>query len=374
MNKTVLAMAGAAILAPLPTLAQQGVQQELDGLRERLDYLEQRVRSQDETIAERDTELEALREGPSVGIGAVVEVEAGYAESYDGGSESDLVLATAEIGLVAQISEAVSGELTLLYEDNGESPLDVDVAAFTVAGAAGSLMAGQVYVPFGVYDTHLVSDPLTLEIGETRETALQGNFGSGNVSWSAYLFKGDNRKNFGTSDDIDNFGFSATFGSEESALSATIGYINDIGDSDGIQDGLATNDVADHVAGIAVSARYETERLVLIGEYVDALDAFAPTELAFGAAGAEPAAWNVEIGVPFVLGGRESLFAFGVQGTEEALALELPKRRLLAALSVPVREGVTFSFEWAHDTYYDEAEGGTGASADTVTAQLAVEF
>ncbi|KAA3625452.1 MAG: LbtU family siderophore porin [Proteobacteria bacterium] len=374
MKTSVLTLAVTASLSPLSTFAEQAVEQEIEGLRQRLDYLEQRVRAQDEAIGEKDEKFKTLEEGPSVEVGALVEFEAGYAGSFDGASESDLVLATAEIGLAAEISDSVSADVTLLYQDNGEEPLDVDVASFTVAGETTSVVVGQIYVPFGVFDTNLVSDPLTLDLGETRETALQGGFGNASVAWSAYLFRGDNQEDFGASDDIDNFGLSVTFGAQNSAVSATLGYINDIRDSNGIQNGLDTNDVAEHVAGLAFSTRYETDRFVLIGEYIDALDAFAPGELPYRGVGAEPAAWNLEAGIPFALAGQDAMFAFGVQGTEEALALELPERRLLAALSIPVRDGVTLSVEWAHDTDYDESDGGTGRRADTVTAQLAVEF
>ena len=37
-------------------------------------------------------------------------------------------------------------------------------------------------------------------------------------------------------------------------------------------------------------------------------------------------------------------------------------------------DNTALSFEWAHDTDYDVADGGTGENADTLTAQLAVEF
>ncbi len=73
----------------------------------------------------------------------------------------------------------------------------VDVAFVTIANPEQSplfLTAGQIYVPFGAYETNLVSDPLTLEIGETRETALQGGFVRGGFNGSVYVFNGTNKK------------------------------------------------------------------------------------------------------------------------------------------------------------------------------------
>jgi len=57
------------------------------------------------------------------------------------------------------------------------------------------ITAGQIYVPFGAYETNMVSEPLTLELGETRETSLQVGFVKGDFAGSVYAFNGDNEKN-----------------------------------------------------------------------------------------------------------------------------------------------------------------------------------
>ena len=99
-----------------------------------------------------------------------------------------------------------------------------------------------------------------------------------------------------------------------------------------------------------------------------------PAELGYRHPGARPSAWNLEAAYGFALAGKSASFALGYQGTEEALALELPRRRLITTLSIEVFDRTALSLEWAHDRDYDRCEGGTGRSADTVTTQLAVEF
>ena len=74
------------------------------------------------------------------------------------------------------------------------------------------------------------------------------------------------------------------------------------------------------------------------------------------------------------MAGRDATAALGYQGTAEALALELPEKRLLAGLSIGLVDQVGLGVEWAHDEDYGTAEGGTGKSADTATVQLSAEF
>jgi hypothetical protein len=339
----------------------------LSGMEQRIKYLEQRVRDQEQA-------MQTNEEG-GIAIGALIEVEASQHDPYAGDSSSDIALATAEIGLSCQFNDSVSGEITLLYE--GETT-DVDVAAITIAppGSAWSVTAGQIFVPFSSFESNMVSDPLTLEIGETRESAVQLDFGSKLLTASIYAFNGTNKQNEGADDKIANFGATLAYAFENDSfgLSASAGYINDIGDSDGLQDGLGTNNIRNHVPGQTVSALITAGPFTLIGEYVRASDEFQATELEFNGEGAQPSAWNIEAGYNFALAGKGAIFALGVQGTDEALALELPKTRTLAALSVGILDNTTLAFEYAQDRDYDESDGGTGNTASTITAQLALEF
>jgi hypothetical protein len=104
----------------------------------------------------------------------------------------------------------------------------------------------------------------------------------------------------------------------------------------------------------------------LIGEYITALADIDGSD-------SQPMAFNFETGYSFVLAGKESSFGVAYQGTDD-LAGMLPESRILTTLSMTIFPATTFSIEYAHDEDYDENEGGTGESADTVTGQLAYEF
>lgn len=314
-----------------------------------------------------------------VAISGVVEVEAGTTSPYTGDRESDLTLATFELAVAAKITDLVSAGGSLLYEE-GDTPLEVDTAWVTLGNSEEgpwSVTAGQIYVPFGVYETKLLSDPLTLELGETRETAVQGGTVSGPFNAALYLFNGDNEHN--GRNRIASWGVSGGFsqGDDDVGYSLGLGYISDLGDSDSLQgviaDYLGSNDT-DRVGAWTASAAAQFGAFTVIGEYLTASESFEAAAVPWKAGGARPSAWNIEAGYGFELMGREATVAVGYQGTREALALELPRQRLLTAVSVGVYDGTTLSFEWAHDTDYDTGDGGTGESANTLTAQLAVEF
>lgn len=391
MKKTTLATALAAALVGTGSAGAANLEEELAAIKARLNALEQQVQAQDAEIREKDREIAELKSRDSdaisggggwfqgIQIGGVIEVEAGHTSPYQGDNENDIVVATVELGIAAQINDWTQGEIVLLYEED-DTDLEVDVATITIADPDSTwfVTAGQQYVPFGTYETNLVSDPLTLEIGETRESAILAGIESGGFHGGIYVFNGDNKED--GDNRIDNYGATAGFATEGGAgeFAANLGYINDIGDSDTLQDAingnLGNNDITDHVAGWTADAMFRSGPFVLIAEYTRAADSFAVAELPFDGGGAQPEAFNIEAGYDFNVGGKDAVVAIAYQGTDEALALELPETRIAAALSVAIMENTTISFEVARDEDYSQSKGGTGKKATTATAQLAVEF
>ena len=122
----------------------------------------------------------------------LIEVEASYSDPDEGDSTSDLVVATAELGVEATLTENLSAALVLLHEED-DTDLEVDVATLSYAHSDNgfSFTLGQDYLPFGAYSTALINDPLTLEMGETRETALVTHYEKGQFTGTFYLFNGD---------------------------------------------------------------------------------------------------------------------------------------------------------------------------------------
>lgn len=330
-------------------------------------------------LEQRVETLEQQVTGQSGGIGhalqwsGLIEVEGFSAEDYNGDSTSNFELATVELGLEAQVNDYVSSNVLLLYEENASDDIGVDEATLTIAppGAAWSSTFGRQYVPFGSFETGLVSDPLPLEIGETRETSALVEFGTSNLNGSVYAFNGDTEDD-SADDTIGQFGASVAFqgGSEDMPVNVGAGYISSIGDSDGVSIGS----VNDHVGAYDLSATVGVGPFTVIGEYLAAADSFEASELAFDGNGAEPVAYQLELGYGFEWGGMPASVNVSTQGTDEAVALGLPETRFLAGISVEPWKATSISVEFASDDDYDTSDGGTGESADSVVVQLATGF
>lgn len=383
MKSRTLIVAGlAAFVWQAPALAQESVDDRLSGLERRIKYLEQRVAAQDEMIVEKDRQIAELtgREDAwfdAVEIGGVIELEAAYASHgaddapYEGDPSTTAELATLELGIAARIHDWVGAEIVV--KNDGEDDIAIDETFLTIAPPEGAwaLQTGRYVVPFGVYETNMISDPVTLDLGETGQDAVMFAAESGGLYGSVFAFNGD--LNRGDDETIDGFGVALgyTMEIEGGAVDANLSWINDLGESDGFEIDPAG---ADNVPGWAASVVLGWGDVTLIGEYLTALDGFEGDGIEFGDAGAEPSAWTVEVAYGFDLGGRDATAAVGYQGTSEATALKLPENRSLVGLSVEMVEGVALSTEWKRDEDYGEAEDGTGKSADTVTVQLAAEF
>ena len=304
----------------------------------------------------------------NVSPSALIEVEAFVADLPNGEpSESDIVLATVEFGATAQITEQLSAEIIFLFEED-ETDLEIDVATlnYEFSGTTLSLLAGQTYLPFGVFESAFISDPLTLEIGETRETTVALTHEANGFSGTFYAFNGDIDED--DRNQIDGFGLNAAYANDTFSIGA--GYISALGDSDTLQDSLSSTTVSDQTDGLALDASLNLGNVTLIAEYVTALDEFEDIALF----DQKPSATNLELNYGLNFGRLPATLAVAYQTTDDSLALELPETRILLGLGLELHENIGIGFELARDEDYDVNEGGSGDSATIFSIQIAAEF
>ena len=142
---------------------------ELENLKDRIQVLEKQ---------ERESEYGKISE--HLKLGGVIEAEANYVDAQGAGSESDIVLATVELSIEATLNDALGGHVILLYEEEEGGPDNavVDEAVISLAsstktkGISSVLHVGKIYLPFGSFNSYMVSDSLILELGEAQDTAL----------------------------------------------------------------------------------------------------------------------------------------------------------------------------------------------------------
>lgn len=297
-------------------------------------------------------------------IGGLIEVEADFTDTDGSPEKSDIVLATMELGLDAEVNEKVTGHLLFLYEEDEyeDDRFIVDEGTITIKVADGfSVTAGKMYVPFGVFNSHFITDPLTLELGETRESAILATYGNERFEVSIGLFNGDVDET-GDDDKIDDIVAGVTVNLAE-GMTLGASYISDIADS---KAGLGLTTVSDTVGGYSVfySGSYGT--LSVEAEYIAAAGEFTATDVTNSnstLSGDEPSAFNLELAY-HVSDVME--LAVKYEGSDDLV--DHPEDQYGVAASYGLYENTSLSFE------YMNGEFKSGRDRDLLTAQLAVEF
>lgn len=322
----------------------------------------------------------ASAEIPEVEFGGVVEVEASSGEDFSGSKTSDIALATVELGLDASLNERVSAHVTFLYEEDAtDFGLDEGTISYGLNDTV-SLTAGRMYVPFGRYDSFMVSDPQTLVMGESVETVLMVSMENQGVYGSVYTFNGDSDKASTVADGNDNdmsFGFNLGYAVDEK-FDIGISYTSNIGDSDTLQEleaspsGGTVGQVDSPVAGGSAHALINLGNVTILAEHVMAMSKFTNGDLDGTVTNEEqPSASNLEVGVAL---GKGWQLAAAYQKTDEALFIGLPETVVSGAVSYEMMPGASLSAEYASMEDYAVSDGGTGETANTLTLKMAVEF
>lgn len=341
---------------------------DIENLKKRIEALESQPATSDQT----DGKGPGLnRISKYVTLHGLLEAEATYAKPSDSEEESDLSLATAELSIEANLNEVIGGHVTLLYEEEAgeEDDIDVDEAVISLAspgqlfGQAPSFHVGRMYVPFGTFNSYMISDPLTLELGETQDTAalfaLEGDL----WVFKTGIFNGDVDAD-GDNNHIDNFVASLELMPVEN-LAFGISYINDLAESGNglVQDATL---YSSNVAGASAFLSAQCGQFGLELEYLTALDDFDSALVSIGEdlTGKRPEAWNLELA--WMPTDKVQLAA----RYEEANDFQDDLKRYGATASYGLHEHVVVALEYLRSDA-DVAEDDT---ADLVTAQLALEF
>jgi hypothetical protein len=319
-------------------------------------------------------------------LSGLIEAEAYYEDyDYDTPAEkdedsSDLTLATVELGIDVDIIKHVKGHLLFLWEEDDTEPVDLDEGYITIDGedvVPLYLNVGRLYVPFGNFESHFISDPLTLELGETWESALTVGYVNEWMDLSISAFNGDIDET-GEDNHIETYVAAASFSVPEELSSnfgirAGVSYISNIADSDSLQDEdddenkiITGGEVKDYVEGLSafLSISY-MDKLFFEFEYLGALDEFKANELSFdGGKKFQPETWNFELA--YAATDRFEV-AVKYEGGDD-LGDFLPEDQYGATVTYGLFENTSLALEYLHGKFENDDE------RDVVTTQLAVEF
>lgn len=282
-------------------------------------------------------------------IGGTIKIRA-YSESPSGGDTTQrLYLKDFDLSVSAEVDEIFTAGGTL-KRDGDEGDIEVD-DAFVTAALAGdvSITGGLLYLPFGVFETNMISDPLTLDLGEKRDPAVVVEGSADALHGAIYVYQRDAGEE-PDNDRINGYGTSVGYAVEGAAsgFSVTVGYISDVWE-------------LSEAPGFSASAGGNLGDATVLVEHVGALEELMD--------GMQPSAFMVELGYSLEnILGSDAVAAIGYQSTREASGIELPESRTIVGLSAGITDNTSVAFEWRRDEDYG------GDSTDLATAQFTVEF
>ena len=333
-----------------------------------------------------DSVIERINAGGTIAVeGAYGRTD--YSDAATSDEDSSDLSVEAELLFDMNISKYVAGHIGLKWEDNETDAQSLlDEGFFLIGG--NNLMpaffkAGKMYVPFGKFETNMISDPLTLETSETRKTAAEAGFDFSGFYASVYCFNGDvDREN--VDDKIDNFGVAMGYSfSMDDFFSIEIGggYINNIFESGGLMGMLSdisgeeyTAVLKDYIPGMTAFAAIKLWDISLIGEYTAMLkeSEIVKTEIETGIISEtikykKFKAWNIEAGYFFAIAGQEANISFGYQGVLNAEEY-FPETRYMGVFSLNILENTCAGIEYDYDVFENDDK------ADTVTLKVEVAF
>jgi hypothetical protein len=310
-----------------------------------------------------------------VTLSGTIEIEAGF-ESFDsnGSDSSDISLATAELGIEAVPQDWISGFMLLSWDDD-EDELIVDQAHVTLGNTDELpyyLSAGKLYIPFGVFETMMISDPITLDIGEIVDNAIQVGMEINGFQAAAYLYNGEVDE-ADDDDTISRFGFSLGYAleREEYTLNLGVDWTSNVLESGALSKAVGdAGDLVGYVHGLAAHAMAAFGPVCLIGEYVYVTDNI---EIVGKDTIKAPSAFALEAGYTFDVSGFETTLALGYQASRDAAGI-LPETKYLASVGVGITDNLGLALEYATAEDYSAALGTKDDDLDTLTIQLAFEF
>lgn len=315
-------------------------------------------------------------------IGGALEVEAGFEKTKGEDSKSELNLATAELVLEAELNEAVSGHLVLLYEEEPDDDnLKVDEAVLSLTcpqpllGITPSLHAGRLYVPFGTFNSFMVSDPFTVDIGETQATAALLALESDYITLKGGVFNGtvDTGR-----DTVDSIVASAEITPVE-GVAFGASWISDLAESGAelvADPALYNGSVAGGSTFVSLAfgpVSVEAEALTALRDFDLALVNLDTTVPADGPdtelSGKRPRAWNLELAI-------EPVERLQIAGRyEEMRDFAHDARRYGGTISWGMFDQTVLAVEYLYTNRDSEnVIIGDKLDSQTLTAQLAMEF
>lgn len=332
---------------------------------------------------------------------------------YMGATSADLTLGSSELDVSAALNENVQAFISVAYDESppeigpriNNSAFNLNLGFVNIGNLDKTpiyFTAGQLFVPFGRYSSAMISAPLTMNIARTKTRPFILGYKSQEATGpflATYIYRSDTH--YGRSG-VGGVNLGYTLGHENLRGELGVSYIGSMADAAGMQNTSANigtfagfgsafhgSEIVRKTQAMDVYGNIAYDRFNFAAEWVGAIEAFRDQDLSYNGMGAKPQAIQTEIGMTFKTFNKPASVGVGYQWSKEALALNVPKQRIVGVFNISIWKDTVESLEYRHDFDYsasDYANGaapfngsnantvGTGRGADTVSAQIGVYF
>lgn len=351
---------------------------------------------------------------PIISISGKTEPAGEFNRSFSGINTTDLTLGSSELNVAAAVNQNVEAYIAVAYDASppatgpriNNSSVNLNMGFVNIGNLDKSpvyFTAGQLYVPFGRFSSAMISAPLTMLVARTKTRPFI-------LGYKSQTDQGPFAALFGYHSDTTlggpvvggaNLGYIFKHNNDNGEIG--ISFISSIDDAAGLQrtgsvprttfGGFGSffngSELVRKTPAMDVHAMLGYERFSFTAEWAGAIQDFRTQDLSFNGQAARPQAIQTEVGMTFRQFNRPASIGVGYQWSKDALALNLPKQRILGVYNISIWKDTVESIEYRHDIDYAStqfANGaapvgmvnmntvGSGKSSDTVSVQIGVYF
>jgi hypothetical protein len=296
-------------------------------------------------------------------------------------NDSDITLGDVEIGIDAEINPSIKGHILLLWEEDETEELDdfLDEVTITISNPEKSdyyLTAGKMYLPFGSFETNFIIDPMTLELAEINQSAIQMGLKKGLTDISFGFFNGDVEK-IDKDNEINSFFANARVMYSQGQFNMKLGvsYLSNMADTENMEEVMDPDGVNEYTQGMGASFKADMDTWYFSAEYLVTTEDFDPGQFDPNETAVEivnhirPETYSLEFGLKTR---DKACLSLKYERADDLNLLDLPEERYGICLSYSLYDDVSLSLEYLREKF-DKPIMNKDKN-DIVAAQLAIGF
>ena len=382
------------------TFSQQGsasILYNLPSINEDLVLLQQR-----ELLYKHLKEHDLTLTHPVIGISGALEASATHSSSYSldpRAGNGSVNLSTAELDVATLINQWATAYFSLDYDSSPvssgsraeNSKLYLKRGFLTIGDLSRTpfyVTAGQMYAPFGLYRSTMLTTPVTKSMGRVLQRMMLVGYDDGDFAGSLYGYhsslSGKNTVPF--NEGGINLLLKHQF--KDLKIRVSVGAITNMADSQGMMgnglsstayndsniaqftgfSSLGTETLSHSVPGLAFDFLADWPHWSVIAGYVGTVGNFSASDLTFNGQGASPKAAHLELDYIWRWYHKPITVGLSYGHTWQALGLNLPENSISLIVNTSPWKNIAVGVEYRHRINYSSGTTAIGLTSDGTLA------